>query len=96
MEPVLRILDESIASFRGDGHGVLTMELDNIYTPAITVSFAQTNGGSHVLAVSDEEGFVSLFNTRRRLPSYYSYQLDTEDVRTEQWRAHNNAIFDIC
>lgn len=86
----------SMISEGGDGHGILMMEPNNISTPALAVSFAQTNGGSHVLAVSDEEGFVSLFNTQRRLPSYSSCQLDTEDVRTELWRAHNNAIFDIC
>ena len=35
-----------------------------------------------MLAVSDEEGFVSLFNTRRRLPSYYSCELDTGWLHT--------------
>eukprot|EP01018_Ginkgo_biloba_P036131 Gb_09523 [translate_table: standard] len=80
----------------GHGCGVLTGEPNCVSSPALAVSFGKTNGGSHMLAVSDEEGYMSLFNTRRRLPSSLTCEQNTGDVRTELWRAHNNAIFDIC
>lgn len=34
----------------------------------------QTSKNSHILAVSDEDGYVSLFDSRRRHPSFASYQ----------------------
>lgn len=37
-----------------------------------------------MLAVSNEEGVVSLFNTQCRLPSYFSCQLDTRHVEKER------------
>ena len=37
----------------------------------------QTSKNSHILAVSDEDGYVSLFDSRRRHPSFASYQEKT-------------------
>ncbi|GLJ48887.1 hypothetical protein SUGI_1031120 [Cryptomeria japonica] len=86
----------TMTSEGGVGNGVLTIECDYGSTPALAVSFAKTRSCGHILAVSDEEGFVSLFNTRRRLPSFMSCEQETVNARTERWRAHYNALFDLC
>ena len=39
----------------------------------------QTVDKSHFLAVADEEGFVSIFNTRRKLPSFDNSRVATGD-----------------
>lgn len=34
----------------------------------------QTSKNSHIFAVSDEDGYVSLFDSRRKLPSFACHQ----------------------
>ncbi|THU71921.1 hypothetical protein C4D60_Mb04t06610 [Musa balbisiana] len=80
----------------GFGTGVLSVEHSGATTPPTAVSFCKTSRNSHILAVSDEDGYVSFFDTRRSLPSYASCRESTAESRVCEWVAHSNAIFDIC
>ncbi|KAJ6965700.1 denticleless protein [Populus alba x Populus x berolinensis] len=68
--------------------GSVTVEHNGEETPPLSVSFCKTSKYSHILAVSDEDGYVSLFDTRTEFPS--------EKARISDWVAHQNAIFDVC
>ncbi|KAL5683532.1 hypothetical protein ACJX0J_009917, partial [Zea mays] len=50
----------------------------------------------NLLAVADEDGYVGLYDTRRRLPSTSSSLEKSAETRVPDWVAHNNAIFDVC
>uniref|UniRef100_A0A7N0VME9 Denticleless protein-like protein n=1 Tax=Kalanchoe fedtschenkoi TaxID=63787 RepID=A0A7N0VME9_KALFE len=65
-------------------------------TPPLALSFAKTSTNSHLLAVSDEDGFVSLLDTRIHLPHPASHHQNAEKGRISEWVAHNNSIFDVC
>ncbi|CAL9050312.1 unnamed protein product [Musa banksii] len=80
----------------GFGTGVLSVEHSGTTTPPTAVSFCKTSRNSHILAVTDEDGYVSFFDTRRSLPSYASCRERTAESRVCEWVAHGNAIFDIC
>ncbi|XP_062209003.1 uncharacterized protein LOC133910717, partial [Phragmites australis] len=60
------------------------------------LSFLQTLQTSQFLAVADEDGYVGLYDTRRRLPSSSSSALPASETKMSDWVAHNNAIFDVC
>uniref|UniRef100_A0A453H5A4 Uncharacterized protein n=1 Tax=Aegilops tauschii subsp. strangulata TaxID=200361 RepID=A0A453H5A4_AEGTS len=51
---------------------------------------------SRLLAVADEDGYVAIYDTRRRLPSRSSSIEKSAETRLSDWVAHNNAIFDVC
>ncbi|CAL1357050.1 unnamed protein product [Linum trigynum] len=55
----------------------------------------ETAKNAHILAVSDEEGYLSLFDSRRNLSSAATRQENTGKARITEWVAHQNAIFDI-
>ncbi|KAI5067067.1 hypothetical protein GOP47_0017595 [Adiantum capillus-veneris] len=78
------------------GSGVLVVEPNGTVAPPLAISFGKTVEHSHLLAVADEEGFVSIFNTCRKLPSSLNAPRLTDSTRKEFWLAHSNAIFDIC
>ncbi|GMH06775.1 hypothetical protein Nepgr_008615 [Nepenthes gracilis] len=65
-------------------------------TPPLAVSFCKTIKHAHILAVSDEDGYVSLFDTRSKLSSFRTCQEKAEKARVSDWSAHQNAVFDIC
>lgn len=48
-----------------------------IFLQKILFRWRQTSRNSHILAVSDEDGYVSFFDTRRSLPSYASCREST-------------------
>ncbi|KAL5663288.1 hypothetical protein ACJX0J_023396, partial [Zea mays] len=50
----------------------------------------------NLLAVADEDGYVGLYDTRRRLPSASSSLEKSAETRVCDWVAHNNAVFDVC
>lgn len=52
----------------------LARDFDNI---VIMMLFMQKQGGGHLLAVADEEGFVSIYNTRLALPTFMTTQFNT-------------------
>ncbi|MCO5593175.1 hypothetical protein L7F22_047181 [Adiantum nelumboides] len=90
----------SVANMTADGacsgSGVLVVEPNGAVAPPLAISFGKTVDHSHLLAVADEEGFVSIFNTCKKLPSSLNAPRLTGSARKEFWLAHSNAIFDIC
>ncbi|XP_020272509.1 denticleless protein homolog isoform X2 [Asparagus officinalis] len=75
--------------------GVVSIEHDGITTPPLAVSFSKRRS-SNLLAVADEDGYVSFYDTRRSLPSLSSCREKAAEARICDWTAHNNAIFDMC
>ncbi|KAH9790895.1 WD REPEATS REGION domain-containing protein [Citrus sinensis] len=76
--------------------GAVTVEHHGEETPPLAVSFCKTSKNSHIFAVSDEDGYVSLFDSRRKLPSFACHRENAEKARISDWVAHQNAIFDLC
>ncbi|KAL8153888.1 hypothetical protein V2J09_011648 [Rumex salicifolius] len=64
--------------------------------PPLAVSYCKTIKNSHILAVSDEEGFVSLHNTSHKFSPMVTSQENAEKARVLSWFAHDNAVFDMC
>ncbi|GAB2302518.1 hypothetical protein Dimus_037225 [Dionaea muscipula] len=64
--------------------------------PPLTVSFYKTIKSAHILAVSDEDGYVSLFDTRYELLSSKTCTENAEKARIANWVAHENVVFYIC
>ncbi|CAN1321964.1 Denticleless protein homolog [Linum perenne] len=67
--------------------GEIAVEHNIEDTPPLAVSYCKTAKNAHILAVSDEDGYLSLFDTRRKV--------GTEKARIIEWEAHQNAIFDV-
>uniref|UniRef100_A0A0D3FMU1 Uncharacterized protein n=1 Tax=Oryza barthii TaxID=65489 RepID=A0A0D3FMU1_9ORYZ len=80
----------------GRGSGVIAVE--HAGDPAIpfAISFCKAEQISHLLAVADEDGYVGIYDTRRRLPSSSSSLEKSAETKMSDWVAHNNAIFDVC
>ncbi|XP_030443416.2 uncharacterized protein LOC115665714 isoform X1 [Syzygium oleosum] len=77
--------------------GAVAVEHHGDETPPLALSFCQTSKCSYVLAVSDEDGYVSLFDTRpKSSASSTSCRENAGKARIGDWVAHQNAIFDIC
>ncbi|KAA0057260.1 denticleless protein-like protein [Cucumis melo var. makuwa] len=76
--------------------GAMSVEHDGDQTPPLAVSFCKTLNNSHIFALSDEDGYVSLFNTRSRFSLFSSHEENTEKSRVSEWEAHRNAVFDVC
>ncbi|GAB2282127.1 hypothetical protein Dimus_039521 [Dionaea muscipula] len=64
--------------------------------PPLVVSFCKTIKSAYILAVSDEDGYVSLFDTRFELSSSKTCTENAEKTRIANWVAHENAVFYIC
>ena len=60
-------------------------------SPAFALKFGRTPSRGHLLAVADEEGFVSLVDTSKPLPASKSEPF----APLEHWELHRNAIFDV-
>ncbi|CAL4935414.1 unnamed protein product [Urochloa decumbens] len=80
----------------GRGGGVIAVEHSGDPAIPFAVSFGKTAQTSNLLAVADEDGYVGLYDTRRRLPSSSSSLEKSAETRVSDWVAHNNAIFDVC
>ncbi|BFI43251.1 hypothetical protein AXG93_960s1110 [Marchantia polymorpha subsp. ruderalis] len=78
------------------GEGVLTVQNQSYRAPPLSLSFAKKRWEGEMLAVADEEGYVSIFNTNGQLPSMVDCFSKTRDVRSKLWMAHTNAVFDVC
>ncbi|KAK9119795.1 hypothetical protein Scep_017888 [Stephania cephalantha] len=76
--------------------GVISIEHDGNPNPPLAVSFCNMIERFHLLAVSDEDGYLSFYDTRRKLPSLGSFRESVGEARVCDWVAHNNAIFDLC
>ncbi|KAM1868623.1 hypothetical protein ACFX15_044111 [Malus domestica] len=64
--------------------------------PPMAISFGKTWKGSHIVAMSDEDGYLSLFDTRRKFSASASHQENADKTRVCDWVAHQNTVFDIC
>ncbi|CAM6050093.1 unnamed protein product [Sphagnum compactum] len=71
------------------GSGVLTLDHTGSFPPAppLAISYAKKRGELNLLAVADEEGYVSIFNT--------AIVWLAENCQWKVWMAHMNAIFDV-
>ncbi|KAI4387740.1 hypothetical protein MLD38_000146 [Melastoma candidum] len=75
--------------------GAIALEHDGMESPPLALSFCKTSRCSHILAVSDEDGYLSLFDMRKKLHASVSHQDNADQARVAEWVAHQNAIFDI-
>ncbi|CAI9111477.1 OLC1v1011705C1 [Oldenlandia corymbosa var. corymbosa] len=76
--------------------GAVSVDHDGDTSPPMAISFCKTQKNGHILAVTDEAGYISLYNTRLNFKSSSTYEQNTEKSRILEWVAHDNAIFDIC
>ncbi|KAI4348192.1 hypothetical protein L6164_008946 [Bauhinia variegata] len=76
--------------------GAIAVDHNGSETPPLALSFCKSAKNSHIVALSDEDGYVSLFDTRRKFPSSTSYQENAEKSKICDWVAHHNAVFDVC
>ncbi|XVF16355.1 hypothetical protein REPUB_Repub10bG0024400 [Reevesia pubescens] len=76
--------------------GAVAIEHDAEPSPPLAISFCKASKNSHFFAVSDELGYVSLFDSRWKFSSVASHQENAEKARIYDWVAHENAIFDVC
>ncbi|KAI3665980.1 hypothetical protein L6452_44616 [Arctium lappa] len=68
---------------------------DNV-TPPMALSFCKTTRNAHILAVTGEDGYVSLYNTRFKYSYSATENENADKARICEWLAHDNAIFDVC
>ncbi|EER91037.1 hypothetical protein BDA96_01G132100 [Sorghum bicolor] len=80
----------------GRGGGVIAVDHSGDAAIPFAISFGKTAQTCNLLAVADEDGYVGLYDTRRRLPSASSSIEKSAETRVSDWVAHNNAIFDVC
>ncbi|XVF60240.1 hypothetical protein PTKIN_Ptkin08bG0028900 [Pterospermum kingtungense] len=85
-------IDELALDFTETG----AIEINAFETPPLAISFCKASKSSHIFAVSDEAGYVNLFDSRRKLSSVASHRENAEKARISDWLAHQNAIFDVC
>ncbi|XP_047311813.1 denticleless protein homolog [Impatiens glandulifera] len=75
--------------------GAVAVEHDGNDSPPMALSFCKTSKNAHVIAVADEDGFLSLYNTRQKLHPLSTSGENTSKARVSEWNAHENAIFDV-
>ncbi|CAN6446494.1 unnamed protein product [Victoria cruziana] len=80
----------------GRGAGLLEIAHDDAPSPPLSLSFGKTPRTGHLLAVADEDGFVALYDTRRRLPSSRFPTAQPVEAKVSEWFAHSNAVFNAC
>ncbi|GMI67083.1 hypothetical protein like AT3G27640 [Hibiscus trionum] len=85
-----------IDEFASDFTEIGAIENNVLESPPLAVSFCKASKSSHIFAVSDEAGYVNLFDSRRKLSSAASHRENAEKARISDWLAHQNAIFDVC
>ncbi|KAK1359473.1 denticleless protein-like [Heracleum sosnowskyi] len=76
--------------------GVVSVEHNGDPSPPMALSFCKTSKNAHIIAVTDELGYVSLYNTRFNTTSSSTSGHNSEKAKLWEWVAHDNAIFDIC
>ncbi|KAK9673865.1 hypothetical protein RND81_12G194600 [Saponaria officinalis] len=69
---------------------------DGFPTPPLALSFAKTIENAHILGVTDEEGYVKLYDTRSKLKQSATHQENADDAIVSGWRVHNNSVYDLC
>ncbi|KAJ8432151.1 hypothetical protein Cgig2_006853 [Carnegiea gigantea] len=69
---------------------------NGISSPPLAVSFAKTIKNAHILGVTDEEGYVSLIDTRAKLKPSATHEQNAEKAIVSSWVAHDNSVYEIC
>ncbi|CAA7402318.1 unnamed protein product [Spirodela intermedia] len=75
---------------------VVALEHDGDAALPLALSFCETIRSSHLLAASDEDGYVSLYDTRRFPLSFAPIRKRKAGAKLREWIAHKNAVFDVC
>ncbi|KAK0588627.1 hypothetical protein LWI29_003318 [Acer saccharum] len=60
--------------------GAVAIEHDCIETPPLAISFCKTSKNSHLFAVSDEDGCMNVFDSRKKFTSFASHHDNTDLV----------------
>ncbi|KAJ0433150.1 putative transcription factor WD40-like family [Helianthus annuus] len=76
--------------------GAFDYGVEDDVTPPMALSFCKTSKNAHILAVTGEDGYVCLYNTRFKFSDSATRAENAEKARKCQWLAHDNAIFDVC
>ncbi|KAI3713236.1 hypothetical protein L1987_71810 [Smallanthus sonchifolius] len=76
--------------------GAIDYGFEDDITPPMALSFCKTSKNAHILAVTGEDGYVCLYNTRLKFSSLATAAENAEKARKCRWLAHENAIFDVC
>ncbi|QDZ21897.1 WD40 repeat domain-containing protein [Chloropicon primus] len=83
---------EDLSSTSGRCAGRLANCMEGHYCPPFAIQFGRARATSHLLAVADEDGYVTVTDTSGELPK----DDVAEDYRPKaRWAAHNNSIFDL-
>ncbi|MQM04839.1 hypothetical protein Taro_037644 [Colocasia esculenta] len=73
------------------------LEHDSSAALPLALSFCKTIRNSHILAASDEDGYVGLYDTLNRdMAPLASCRERSGGAKICEWLAHKNAIFDVC
>ncbi|KAL6520215.1 hypothetical protein OROMI_032395 [Orobanche minor] len=75
--------------------GAVAVEHRGEPSPPMALSFCKTSKNSHILALTDEGGYITLFDTRKRFMDSSPYQENAEKAKVSEWVGHNNSIFDL-
>ncbi|KAL2926196.1 Denticleless protein-like protein [Bienertia sinuspersici] len=64
--------------------------------PLLSVNLIFTIKNAHILAVTDEEGYVNFLDTRLKLDSSATHQENAAKSIVSSWVAHDNSVYDLC
>ncbi|KAL6548788.1 hypothetical protein OROGR_008554 [Orobanche gracilis] len=64
-----------------DPIGAVAIEHRGEPSPPMALSFCKTSKNSHILALTDEGGYITLFDTRKRFMDSYSYQENAKRLK---------------
>ncbi|KAK9064752.1 hypothetical protein SSX86_016134 [Deinandra increscens subsp. villosa] len=76
--------------------GAFDYGVEDDVSPPMALSFCKTSKNAHILAVTGEDGYVCLYNTRLKFSSSSTSAENAEKARKCEWLAHENAVFDVC
>ncbi|KAL1356393.1 hypothetical protein HN51_008414 [Arachis hypogaea] len=77
-------------------HGAVGVHHSEDGTIPMSLSFCKTPKYSHILALSDEDGYLTLFDSRKKFSVLSSFEENAEKAKICEWVSHLNAVFDIC
>ncbi|MED6170547.1 hypothetical protein PIB30_032006 [Stylosanthes scabra] len=77
-------------------HGAVGVHHSEEGTIPMSLSFCKTSKFSHILALSDEDGYLTLFDSRKKFSVLSSFEENAEKAKICEWVSHLNAVFDIC
>ncbi|KAL8110056.1 hypothetical protein AgCh_025969 [Apium graveolens] len=88
-----RAYEENESTIEYNQIGAVASQHDGKPSPPMALSFCKTSKNAHIIAVTDERGYVSFYNTRSK---FTCSSQNAEKAKLREWVAHDNAIFDTC